>query len=402
MNPSGAHYPVIVATPNDAKKYSEACQRFEKNNDDIKKKKAFKKIRKIFGKIVKKPHNDKISVDDQYCFSIMEDEANETNYYCIESSTDDYSDYTTNYSKIIPTTPDMVNSTFQNNEVVLTNSINSLNKKGSKFSFIKKLKEKKSSKKSLKGYKDTVQTKTTPLILNEPSILSSVKLKEATMYDNSNIFMSPYLRNKKVTPSIKSSQEIISTPFSPPLPPLPNTPYMYNYAKNGKTGNCFINSRDDLSLTVSTRKDYASSIYSDESCHLPDDEENVVEDEIIPPSSSEATYNVKEVKPEEEKKLKKYCSNGHFNEEADKSNDTMSNSLQVPLYRKKKEWENPFGRISFIEYTIEKQKEGEKKENKNNTNKYVVTKPPLKTKNSKSNISINVNKRSVSSLTGVL
>eukprot|EP00833_Pecoramyces_ruminatium_P018908 jgi/Orpsp1_1/1192940/evm.model.d7180000097028.1 len=220
------------------------------------------------------------------------------------------------------------------------------------------------------------------------------------MYDQ--IITSPYLKNRQVAPSINSSKEL-STPFSPSLPSLPNTPYMYNYLKNGRSNIRNISSRDDLSL--STRREYASSIYSDDSCHLPDDEDNIVEDEddVAPPSSSEATYNVTEPKQEEEKKIKNPRYNGHFDDDdEDESNKTLPVPMQRPLSTMKKVWDNPFGRISFIEYTIEKQKEKEKKESKNNAKKYVVTKPPLKNKNSKNSSQMIVSKRSVSSLTASL
>jgi len=388
---SSTHLPVIVATPNDAKKYSEAVHKYEEEtNHKLKKKKTFEKIKKFFGKIVKKQQNEKVEVDDQYCFSTVDEESN---YFYTESSTEDeYSDYPS-YSKIIPMSSSM-NQTYQNNEIVPYNHI--LNKKHSKLSFITKLKEKKAAKKARKNYKEHTQNNNVPLNSNDLNSLpfGSPKMKELVAYDGHN---ASYLKNKQGTPFINSSQEI-STPFSPSLL---NTPYMYNYVKNGaKSSIRYCSSKDDLSFN--TRKEYTSSIYSDDSYHLPDDEDNIIENETeISPPSSEETY-VKETKIEE-KEFKNPRYNGHFDDDSeDESNKAAPVPVQRPISSVKRAWDNPFGRISFIEYTIEKQKEKEKKENKNKTNKFVVTKPPLKNKNSKNSCQMIVSKRSISSLSASL
>ena len=387
---SSSHLPVIVATPNDAKKYSEAVHKYEEINHKLKKKKTIDKIKKFFGKIMKKQQNEKIEVDDQYCFSTIDDESN---YIYTESSTEDeYSDYPS-YGKIIPMSPSM-NQAYQNNEIVPYNHI--INKKHSKLSFITKLKEKKAAKKARKNCKEPVLNNNVPLNSNDLNSLpfSSPKMKELVSYDGRN---ASNIKNKPGTPFVNSAQEV-PTPFSPSLL---NTPYMYNYVKNGgKSSIRYCSSKDDLSFD--TRKEYTSSIYSDDSYHLPDDDDNIIEDDTeISPPSSEDTY-VKETKIEE-KEFKNPRYNGHFDDDSeDESNKIPPVPVQRPLSSVKRAWDNPFGRISFIEYTIEKQKDKEKKENKNNTNKFVVTKPPLKNKNSKNSCQMIVSKRSISSLSASL
>ncbi|ORX85110.1 hypothetical protein BCR32DRAFT_276524 [Anaeromyces robustus] len=388
------HYPVIVATPDDAKKYSEACHRIEESNR-IKKKKTFEKIKKIFGKIVKKPHHEKIVVDDQYCFSIIEDD---TNYFYTESSTEDaYSDINSNYNnRIIPTSPSMAQS-MPNQEIIQYS--NNLNKKQSKLNFVKRLKEKKAAKKAQRRNRHSNQNNGIPINNNDlNTTLTSPKMKELITYEGPHIntLGSPLLKNKHVTPSISSVQDVVSTPFSPTLP---NTPYMYNYLKNRKTSIRYFNSGDDLSF--STRKDYASSIYSDDSYHLPDDEDNIVDDEEIITPPSDVTYNGKDNKTEieeEDKKIKNPRYNGHFDDDdynEHESNKTMPIPIQRPMSSMRKVWDNPFGRISFIEYTIEKQKEKEKTHKNNNSQYSIITKPPLNSKASNPRI---INKQSVSSL----
>jgi len=124
-------------------------------------------------------------------------------------------------------------------------------------------------------------------------------MKEASssLYENSTV--------SAIVPSSVNSSffETASTTFSPSLP---STPYINNVIKNTQTGIRYRNSSDELSIN-NPGKEYASSIYSDESTHLPDDEENRMDEEetILPPTISESTVtNEKENNPEKEKKNK--------------------------------------------------------------------------------------------------
>ena len=417
MNTPTTHYPIIVATPNDALKYSEARQRIEqsKQSNKLKKKKTFEKIRLLLGKIVKKKNNEKIVVDEQYCFSIIDD-ANDTNtnystsnYFYNESSTEDaFSEFTSSnyFSKITPPSPSL------NQEVV---PYHNLNKKQSKFNFVKKLKAKKAARKAKKRYRENLQNTTLPLNNNNNDLINPISFASPKMKDilneNQTATASPLLNNKTLAPSINSSvMDTASVPFSPSLL---NSPYRLNYMKQANTGLRYLSSKKDIS--VNTTKEYASSIYSDDSYHLPDDEDNIIDESGNDTSSMEVNFNNKEKdnktkeeeeEGEEEKKFKNPRYNGHF-EDSDDESKSKQQPLPIPMQRPfssmKKVWDNPFGRISFIEYTIEKQKEKEKNKKNKNFNQYnIVTKPPLKNMASKNGTQMIVNKRSISSLSASL
>ena len=427
MNNSTVHYPVIVATPNDALKYSEAFHKIEQSNKAKKKKKALERIKRFIRKILKKEQKEKIEVDDQYCFSLINEDSPSNSSFVTD-------DVVYDMSRIVPPSPALYQSS-QQQEVVNTD----LNKRNSKASFFKKLKGRKASKKAKKGKKDSYQSskfqyfgnnneilspsvassvtnsvatsKATPMVapLATPmtSSMATPNMRELTLYENSttSAMASPFINNNSycVPPSANSSfYEMPSTTFSPAIP---HTPYMHNLMKNGQTSMLYINPKDDMSF--STRREYASSIYSDESTHLPDDDDNIIDDveeeEIKPPSCSEATMIDEKENKSEKEKNKNIRYNGHFEED---SEDESKNSLQPiprPFTTMKKVWDNPFGRISYIEYTIDKQKELEKnKKNKNLTHYNIVTKPPLNNNMVKNTKPMIVSKRSVSSLTASL
>ncbi|ORX39485.1 hypothetical protein BCR36DRAFT_407620 [Piromyces finnis] len=367
MNTTSTRYPVIVATPNDAIKYSQARNK-EEQLHHIKKKKTFEKVKKIFGKIVKKKKNDKIKVDEQYCFSIMDDDTKtDSGYNATESLNEDsFSEYTTSnyFSRFEPPSPSITT----NQEIVQYNP--NMNKKHSRLNFVKKLKEKRVAKKAKKRYRENLQNAT--LSFNNSDLTVQNSVTSPRLYE---------------TPNYNYMTE------SP----------MLKYKNSGLT---YLNSNEDLNKV----KDYASSIYSDDSFNLPDDEENTTdksEDEKERPSSMEVEINGKEKNNGREKKFNNPRYKGHFedSDEEEKSKPKQpALPMQRPLAYMKKNWDNPFGRISFIEYTIEKQKEKEKEMNKKNQNinKFnIVTKPPLKNNITKNGQMI-VSKRSISSLSASL